>query len=123
MTKKTTAPEKPPRSAPCSVRIGEERTLRFDAYRARDKLSRSDAIHKLMDAGLAQEGFPPPGWEASPKAQEAPLPANGKLRPQPKDAAPKAPPAKQVEASFGPPPSAPGSRLKKDGKVAKRWGL
>jgi hypothetical protein len=45
---------------PSSIRLGEERETRLDAYRQKTGLKFSDAIHKLLDVGLADAGYPNP---------------------------------------------------------------
>lgn len=79
------------REAPISLRLGKDREERFESFRSREKLKQSEAIHRLMDLGLEAEGFPDP--KAAPK----------------------------VGAQIGPARAAPGSRLKQDPAVKKRW--
>lgn len=74
---KTKAPAKPAKPAkaapkpPTSYRLGIEREARFNAFKDSMGLKWSDAMHRLVDAGLQAFGFgveaPAPAPEPKPR--------------------------------------------------------
>jgi hypothetical protein len=89
-----------PKSSPTSVRFGEGRLDRIDAYAKAHLLNRHLAILVLVDAGLAVGK--PAACEPARTVEPRRMPVKAKLHIASEDG-----------VQIGPMPSTPGSRLKK----------
>lgn len=96
-----------PKQPPISLRPGDDRLARIDAYAAEHKLTRHAAILLLIDLSLVPAKAPP---RAKPTKVEEDAYFAGTMPDAPKAAISETP---KISLQLGPANFAPGSRLKK----------